>query len=186
MYTAIAFIDDYTAWVTGSDIKSNIERLKAEVIPKLEVWAESSGAIFNPEKTVLVHFTQNLKKINAEVASPTFLKVGNRPIYGQQEVKLLGVVFDQKLTYKEYVAKALKRGVKAALGLRRLGNLRPESARQLFWSTVAPVIDYALVIWSPGLAKSTLKKLDQIQRIGAQAITRGFRTVALPIAKAEA
>lgn len=83
--------------------------------------------------------------------------MGNQPIYGQQEVKLLGLVFDQKLTYKGHVAKALQRGVKAALGLRRLRNMRPESARQLFRSTVAPVVDYASVIWSPGLAKSTLK-----------------------------
>ena len=38
---AIAFIDNYTAWVSGSDIKSNTERLQAEVIPKLEVWADN-------------------------------------------------------------------------------------------------------------------------------------------------
>lgn len=73
-------------------------------------------------------------------------------------MKLLGVVFDQKLIYKEHIAKALQRGVKAALGLRRLRNLRPGSARQLFWSTTALVVDYASVIWSLALAKSTLKK----------------------------
>lgn len=183
---AIAFIDDYTAWVTGPDIKFNTQRLQVEVIPKLEVWAESSGAIFNPEKTVLVHFTQNRKKIDAKVAAPASLNVGNQDIYGQKEIKLLGVVFDQKLTYMEHVAKALQRDVKAALSLKRLRNLRPESARQLFQSTVAPVVDYASVIWSPGLPKSTSKKLDQVQKIGAQAIIGGFRTVALSIAEAEA
>lgn len=132
---AIAFIDDYTAWVTGLDIQSNTQRLQVEVIPKLETWAESSGAIFNPEKTVLIHFTRNRKKIHAETASAAFLSVGNQKIYGRKEVKLLGVIFDQMLTYKEHVAKALQRGVQAALGLKRLRNLRPESARQLYKST---------------------------------------------------
>lgn len=33
---------------------------------------------------------------------------------------------------------------------------------------------------------SALKKLDQIQRLGAQAVTGGFRTVALQVAEAEA
>ena len=78
------------------------------------------------------------------------------------------------------------KGVKAALGLRRLKNLRPESARLLFRSRVGRVVDYASVIWSPELAKSTLKKLDQVQRLGAQAMTGGFRTVALQVAEAEA
>lgn len=59
----IAFINDYAVWVSGPEIKSNIERLQADVIPKLEAWADSSGAIFNPKKTVLVHFTQNRKKL---------------------------------------------------------------------------------------------------------------------------
>lgn len=36
------------------------------------------------------------------------------------------------------------------------------------------------------MLKSTSKKLDQIEIIGAQAIIGGFRTVALPIAEAEA
>lgn len=51
-------------------------------------------------------------------------------MYGQKGVKL----FDQKLTYKEHVTKALQRGDKAAIGLRRLRNMRPKNARQLFYS----------------------------------------------------
>lgn len=183
---AIAFIDDYTAWVTGSEIQSNTEQLQRKIIPKLGFRASSSGAIFNPEKTVLVHFTRNTRKATAKLASPSALKIGGQPIYGQKEVKLLGVVFDQKLTYKEHIAKVLQRGIRAALGLKRLRNLRPEGTRQLFKSMVVPVVDYASVIWSPGTAKSALKKLDQIQRIGAQAVTGGFRTVALQAAEAEA
>lgn len=180
------FIDDFTAWVTGPEIHSNTEQLQKEVIPRLESWASSSGAIFNPENTVLVYFTRNTKKLTAEQTSPSALRIGTQPIYGQKEVKLLGVVFDQKLTYKEHIAKVLQRGITAALGLKRLKNLRPESTRQLFKSTVAPVVDYASVIWSPGSTKSALKKLDQIRRIGAQAVTGAFRTVAFQISETEA
>ncbi len=82
------------------EIHSNTEQLQKEVIPRLESWASSSGAIFNPEKTVLVHFTRNTKKLTAEQTSPSALRIGTQPIYGQKEVKLLGVVFDQKLTYQ--------------------------------------------------------------------------------------
>ncbi len=59
---AVAFIDDHTAWVTGPEIHSNTEQLQKKVILRLKSWASSSGAIFNPEKTVLVHFTRNTEK----------------------------------------------------------------------------------------------------------------------------
>lgn len=75
------------------------------------------------------------------------------------------------LVSRSYQTEAKRREKNAAE--QALRNLRPESARQLFRSTVAPVVDYASVIWSPGLGKSTLKK------IGTQAIIEGFRTVAL-------
>lgn len=42
-------------------------------------------------------------------------------------MKLLEVVFNQKPTYKYYITKAAKRGIKAALALRQLKNLKPET-----------------------------------------------------------
>lgn len=62
----IAFIDDYTAWVTGSEIESNTELLQKAIVPKLKAWAGNSGAVFNREKTVLVHFTRSSRKTTAE------------------------------------------------------------------------------------------------------------------------
>ena len=61
-------------------------------------------------------------------------------------MKLLKVVFDQKFTYKHHIAKAAKKNIKVALALKWLKNLRPKTSQQVFASTVAPVIDYALPI----------------------------------------
>ena len=97
--------------------------MQTKVVSKLESGAESSGAVFNAKKTVLIHFTQNTKKIAVEVASPSVLNVGGQSIYGWSEVKLLRVVFDKKPTDKEHIAKVLKREIIAALGLKRLTNL---------------------------------------------------------------
>ena len=51
---------------------------------------------------------------------------------------------------------------------------------------MAPVIDYASVIWAPNATKSAISKLDAIQKIAAQAIIGGFRTVAFHTAESEA
>ena len=105
--------------------------------------------------------------------------MGGQSIYDQSKVKLLRVVLDKKLIYKKYIIKVLKRGITAVLGLKKLRNLCPESTQQLFKFTIAPIVDYALRIWSLGIEISTLKKLGQIQRIRVQAIIEAFCSVAL-------
>lgn len=71
-----------------------------------------------------------------------------------------------------------KRGVNAALALKRLRNLSPEISRRLFNSRVSPVVDYALLIWALACTRSSLDKLNVIQKIGGQAIIGRFKTVA--------
>ena len=56
----------------------------------------------------------------------------------------------------------------------------------IYTSTVAPIINYASVIWASNATKSVLSKLDTIQRITAQAIIGGFKTVALHTIEFEA
>lgn len=46
--------------------------LEAKIIPYLESWAYNSRAIFNPEKTILIHFTRNKSKLTAEGAASIF------------------------------------------------------------------------------------------------------------------
>lgn len=112
--------------------------------------------------------------------------MSGQTIKASLQIKILGVILDQALRYKEHVSKAGDKGVKAALALKRLRNLRPETARKLFKSKVAPAMDYASVIWAPSATASALKRLDKAQRIGAQAITGAFSTVSLLIVEAEA
>lgn len=53
----------------------------------------------------------------------------------------------------------------------------------MFVSTIAPVVDYASPIWAPGATISALRILDNVQRIGAQAVIGGFSTVARCVAE---
>ncbi|KAM4061518.1 endonuclease-reverse transcriptase domain-containing protein [Hirsutella rhossiliensis] len=117
---SIAFVDDYSAWVTGPTAESNRDGIQSIIDDALE-WEKRSGATGNDVKP-------------------------------KDNVKLLGVIMDQALRFKEHIA----------------GMASPRTARQLFTATVAPTMDYAS------------------NRVGAQAITGGFRTVATAVAEAEA
>lgn len=76
------------------------------------------------------------------------------------QVNILGVILDQKLYYKAHIARAFQKGVSAALALKRLKNLRAETARRLFHAKIVPVVDCASPIWSPGLSASLINKLN--------------------------
>ncbi|KAM4066664.1 reverse transcriptase [Hirsutella rhossiliensis] len=91
---SIAFVDDYSAWVTGPTAESNRDGIQSIIDDALE-WEKRSGA------------TNDVKP--------------------KDNVKLLGVIMDQALRFKEHIA----------------GMASPRTARQLFTATVAPTMDYA-------------------------------------------
>ncbi|KAI2864678.1 hypothetical protein CBS11852_11527 [Aspergillus niger] len=70
--------------------------------------------------------------------------------------------------------------------LRRLRGLSPSTARQLFTSTVAPVVDYASNVWMHAFKNKATGPINRVQRVGAQAIVGTFLTVATSVAEAEA
>ncbi len=163
----------------------NLKKIRSSIIPHLEEWAKSSAAIFNGQKTVFTHFSRTPSKLNSvEAAEP--LVISGATVKPSIQVKILGVILDQKLNYKAHIARASHKGVNAALALKRLKNLRPKTARRLFLTQIVPVVDYASPIWSPGLSISLVNKLNVAQKTGAQAVIGAFRTVAGIVAESEA
>lgn len=182
---SIAFVDDFSAWVTGNSIADNLDFLQANVVGPLEHWATQCCAIFRPDNSHMTHFTRNKKAIEATAASKSLILNGVC-IHPSPNLKLLGVILDQKLKYHEHIGNAVKRGIAAVLALKRFRNLRPETARRLYSSTVTPVTDYASAIWAPNASTSVLKQLEKVQRIGCQAVVGAFKTVSLTVAESEA
>ena len=90
---------------------------------------------------MLVHFTRN-----ADRTSTTPFIIKGKTVAPEHTAKILGVVMDAELRYKQYIAKVATRGLTAAIALKRLRIVSPLTARQLFKVTVAPVVDYALNI----------------------------------------
>lgn len=179
---SIAFVDDYTAWVTGPSAVENTRKIQERFITKAEAWEASSGAAFQPEKTAFIHFSRNTGKLEDN----TGLVIGGVEVHPSETVKILGVVFDRQLRFKHHIARVATRGLRAVMALKRLRMLSPSTTRQLHQATVAPVVDYAAFIWAPFITATLTRLLTPIQRYSAQAVTGVFRTVALPVAEAEA
>ncbi|KAG6983783.1 RNA-directed DNA polymerase from mobile element jockey [Fusarium oxysporum f. sp. conglutinans] len=138
---AIAFVDDYTAWVSGPTAQSNQRGIQA-VIDKALDWERRSGATFEAEKTAIIHFTRYKGRVDSE---PFTIK-GKR-VFPKDQVKILGVIMDSRLHYKQHIARAATKGLEAAMELKRLKGMAPSTTRQLFIAMVAPVVDYASNVW---------------------------------------
>ena len=177
---AIAFVDDFTAWVTGPTAESNREGIK-EIIKKTLDWERRSGASFETEKTAIIHFTRKAHKSDSEPFT-----IRGQLVRPKTQVKILGMIMDAGLKYKEHIAQAATKGLNAAMELQRLRGLTPRTARQLFTATVAPVVDYASNVWMHACKYRRASPINRVQRIGANAIVGTFLTVATSVAEAEA
>ncbi|CEJ62807.1 Putative Remark: Mars [Penicillium brasilianum] len=177
---AIAFVDDFTAWVTGPTAQSNREGIETIINDALD-WEKRSGATFEADKTAIIHFAPKVHK--TDQGSFT---IKGQPVVPRDHVKILGVLMDTRLKYKEHIARAASKGLEAAMELRRLRGLTPATARQLFTSMVAPVVDYASTVWMHACKDKASGPINRTQRVGAQAIIGTFLTVATSVAEAEA
>ncbi|RKK69526.1 hypothetical protein BFJ71_g17724, partial [Fusarium oxysporum] len=155
---AIAFVDDYTAWVSGPTAQSNQRGIQA-VIDKALDWERRSGATFEAEKTAIIHFTRYTGRIDSE---PFTIK--GEKVVPTDQVKILGVVMDSRLHYKQHIARAATKGLEAAMELRRLKGMAPSTTRQLFTAMVAPVVDYASNVWMHACKTASAYAVHRVQR----------------------
>jgi Reverse transcriptase (RNA-dependent DNA polymerase) len=158
---SMAFVDDYTAWVTGPTAAANRGPIEAIVEKALE-WERRSGATFEGDKTSVVHFTRNPRRTDM---IPVMVK--GEPVVPKKNAKILGVIMDPELRFKEQIASAATKGLNAAMALRRLRMVSPSSTRQLFGAAVTPVVDYASNIWGHACGSAATPALNRVQRIGA-------------------
>ncbi|KJZ68284.1 hypothetical protein HIM_12324 [Hirsutella minnesotensis 3608] len=177
---SIAFVDDYSAWVTGPTAEANREGIQAIINDALE-WEARSGATFETDKTTIVHFT----RATVRNSDRPFL-IRGQEVQPKKNAKILGVIMDDELRFQEHMVKAAANGLNAAMGLRRLKMLSPRGSRQVFEATVAPAMDYASNVWTHALRANHVGWMNKAQMVGAQAITGAFRTVAKTVAMAEA
>ena len=88
---SIMFVDDTHIYLKGKNIKSMTRQLQ-DCLNDLSKWCFHSGFIFSPEKTKCIMFTK--KK---QISKPK-LFLGNTPLPFVSNIKILGLIFDSKLT----------------------------------------------------------------------------------------
>ena len=148
----ILFADDTTIiFSVNKDIDpSNL--INTELI-KFTEWLQVNKLSLNPKKTQVIAY--NL--VNPDCIT---ISVNNNKLQLVQEINFLGIIFDDKLTWRSHVETLYKRihsGVAAMLRCRSV--LPTKILRTIYFSIIHPHILYGIVLWGSAGA-TVLKQLN--------------------------
>ena len=137
----ILYADDANIIVTGDDI-NDTETKVLKLIQKLVNWVGGNGLLLNLRKTKFMIFS---RKRNIGTFD---LKINNVPIEKLSEARFLGVIVDDKFTWKSHIL-ALKTKMSRYVGiLYKIKFHVPVKVRlQIFHSFVQSHLNYCSLLW---------------------------------------
>ncbi|GAA5959568.1 hypothetical protein JCM10213_008943, partial [Rhodosporidiobolus nylandii] len=185
---AYGWIDDLNLFARGRSVEEAVSRVNKEIAPKLEGWARSHSASFEPQKTTVTIFAPPRKAI--PLAPPPIVLCGEDLPYAP-EMTILGGVFDTHLSFLPHIARCARNAsaalnaVACTMGARH--GFRPALAKTLYEAVVVPRLLWAGALWwKEEGAEGKMAVLRAVQKEGARLVSGGFGTAAREALEVEA
>ena len=155
--TPILFADDTNLFCSGSDVKMLENNINNE-LSQISLWLKVNKLSLNIKKNHYMVFTKR--------KTPKFelkLQIDGEDIKEVHKTKFLGVIIDNKLTWKEnisYICGKISRGIGMIIKARHY--LNKDGLLALYYSFVYPYLMYCNHIWG-STYKTNLKRLAILQ-----------------------
>ena len=163
----ILYADDANIILTANSVEEIYEQLTqlSEILLK---WVDCNGLALNLKKTYYMLFSRS------RVDLPNSLIISNIVIERKTEVRFLGVIIDEKLTWTSHV-KALQSKMCRYIGVMyKIKKYLPLKARlQIYHSFIQSHINFCSLVWGFS-AKSNIDSLFSKQKKGIRAVVPGF------------
>jgi hypothetical protein len=167
------YVDDFQICFSGQKMYT-IERQLQNYLDDLDKWCNENGFKFSTSKTVCVHFCRK-QKLHPEPE----LYLSGRKIPVVTQVKFLGLVFDNKLTFKPHIRQLKEKCKKALQLLRVVSHLDWGGDRkvliQLYKSLILSKLDYGCFIYGSA-PKSYINMLNPIQNEALRLCLGAYKT----------
>ena len=167
------YVDDFKIYFRSPSIDT-IERRLQLAINKIENWTLKNGFTVSPIKTKAMLFCKCGRKCRDPI-----LTLCKQEIEIVREHKFLGLIWDQKLTFKPHMEYLKKRCAKALslIGVLAHSNWGSDTKTllRLFRSLVRSKLDYGCIVYMTGDAES-LKGLDILHRHGLRMCLGAFKS----------
>ena len=173
-YSAMSqFADDSAIWLSGSNLNFIQNRMQ-EDLSNIYLWCEKWGFLLSPNKTLAIIFTRKRK------LGKLILKIGDTIINIVKEVKFLGMILDDKLTWLIHIQYVEGRCSKVINCMKLLSGTRwganSYTLRNIYIALIRSKIDYGCELYNTA-SHSTKKILDRIQSQALRICTGAYKNV---------
>ncbi|KAI5703858.1 hypothetical protein M8J76_007107 [Diaphorina citri] len=173
----IGYADDVAFIIEGCS-RTDLERKAAETTSILESWLRLNSLTVSAEKCCYVLFKGNFHRYT----SPK-IQIQSSRIKRSHEVTYLGIVWDEKRTFRAHVASQSAAAMRSFAFLRRVfhdnWHDRPDALRTIYRGAVVPKMAYGAAIWAHTISRDQeiRRRLLTLQRFCTIAITASAGTV---------
>ena len=152
---------------------------------------EKHGAEFAPHKYKLIHLTRRPKSFNMNAK----VKIRNREIAPSKAIRILGVIVDSQLSFKEHINHILSKLGQQTQALTRITistwGAGIVKARRLLTMIVLPLVRYAAPIWHipagcQNHRKTALQKIRTHINKCMRVVTGAYRATSIEVLEEEA
>ena len=170
------FADDTYITVMAHEDISTIECSLNSDLATVHDWLKTNKLSCNTSKTsyMTIGSRQNLTK-----AKFMNLKMDDWPIEHKPSTKLLGVHFDEMLTWNDqfkYISSKVSNGLGMLYLARKLTD--NQTLKTIYYSLLQPYFDFCDVVWSD-CSKTRADKLQKLQNRAARIISRADYSIRL-------
>ena len=164
------FADDYNLWKTATklvDLESNMQK----DLDVLLEWCHKWRININIKKTEVIVF-------NREKNTPNIsLKIKNNTIKQATAKRMLGVIIDEKLTFKDHIKHICIQARKSYSQLAAFPNLPLSILKTLYKSFIRPKLEYCCSVWGHKLyLHNNLQNIESVQKGALSLIIRPFKS----------
>ncbi|GFY14771.1 probable RNA-directed DNA polymerase from transposon BS [Trichonephila clavipes] len=149
----LVYADDIFLYNSGTNWNKTIGEMQ-ESLNKISVWCKKWKLATSPEKSILINFSRKRSTI------PTLLKICDKPIPEVKSEKILVIIFDPNITWKNHINYLRQKGFKYLNAIKALSSpkigTRSDHLLNIINATIRSIFDYGSQLF-PFLAIATDK-----------------------------
>lgn len=167
------YADDVVIYCRGKK-QDTLCQILQTAIHQLEEWSKLSGFGFSPDKTKVLRFTRRHNS-----PSPTNIKMNNKNLQVVSQHKYLGVIFDEKLTWKPHIEQLKADCMKRLNILKSLSThgwgAHEDIMLRVYRALIRPKLDYGCIAYYTA-KNNNVSLLNTIQNTALRISLGAFRS----------
>ena len=174
---SIQYADDTTIYhhCQIAEIGTSLKELEKD-IEDLLIWSTNHNLLFNSDKLQFIIFVSNRLSKKLGTDRNYLIRSSGKSIEQKRNVKLLGILFDENLTWNDQVNRLIKSSYATLRALRKFGRFTPYHVRKsLAEALILSKLNYGCVVFGQ-IPKYMIQRLQKVQNITAAYVFSRYAT----------